>query len=148
MKIFQFGFTTDETGEANYHDDFLPHNWGERFVAYAGTHDNNTTLGWYRSLSQKKQRMVRAYLDCRSDRVVAAMMRALMLSRARIAIITMQDLLKKGEEARFNYPSTCNDENWSWRVKADELTPGLSRAVAHLVTISSRDGRVVANIEQ
>ena len=146
MKIFQFGFTTTETGEPNYHDDFLPHNWGERFVAYTGTHDNNTTLGWYRSLSKKEQRMVRAYLNCRSDAVVPAMIRALMLSHARTAIILMQDLLKKGEEARFNYPSSCNDENWSWRVKGDELSPALARQVARLVTISSRDGRVVPSI--
>jgi len=146
IKIFQFGFTTTETGEPNYHDDFLPHNWGERFVAYTGTHDNNTTLGWYRSLSKKEQRMVRAYLNCRSDAVVPAMIRALMLSHARTAIILMQDLLKKGEEARFNYPSSCNDENWSWRVKGDELSPALARQVARLVTISSRDGRVVPSI--
>ena len=74
------------------------------------------------------------------------MVRALMLSHARTAIILMQDLLKKGEEARFNYPSSCNDENWSWRVKGDELSPALARQVARLVTISSRDGRVVPSI--
>ena len=143
MKIFQFGFTMDEEGAPNYHDDFLPHNWGEPFVAYTGTHDNNTTLGWYRSLTDAEQQMVKEYLNCADEQIVDEMILRLMQSHARIAIIPMQDLLKKGEEARFNYPSTCNDENWSWRVRGDEMTEPLARRVAHLVAISSRDGRVV-----
>lgn len=147
MKILQFGFTQTEEGAANYHDDFLPHNWGEPFVAYTGTHDNNTTLGWYRSLSAQEREMVCTYLGTGEEGVVKAMIRALMLSHARIAIIPMQDVLEKGEEARFNYPSSCNEENWSWRVKESELDSGHARELAHLVTISARDGVVVPSPE-
>ncbi len=143
MKILQFGFTLTEEGEPNYHDDFLPHNWAEPFVAYTGTHDNDTTLGWYRSLSAKEKRMVRTYLGCTEKTVVEAMIGALFQSHARIVIVPMQDILKYGSEARFNYPSTCNDQNWSWRLRAEELTGERSSALAQLAWRYGRDGRVV-----
>lgn len=63
-----------------------------------------------------------------------------MLSCARTAIIPMQDLLEKDEQARMNYPSTCNDVNWSWRATADEFTEEIAHTLAHLVAISARNG--------
>lgn len=142
MKLFQFGFTRDSKGNPNYYDDFLPHNWGERFVAYTGTHDNNTTLGWYAALNERDKNVVRTYLDCTDDQVVWKMIRTLMLSHARTAIIPMQDLLQKGEDARMNYPSSCNAINWSWRFTLDECTDEIAHRLASLVVISSRDGKL------
>ncbi len=138
MKIFQFGFTRDAQGNPNYRDDFLPHNWGENYVAYTGTHDNNTTLGWFDALKEEDKQIVLSYLDCSEEDVVWEMIRMLLLSHARYAIIPMQDVLKKGERARMNYPSTCNDVNWSWRFSLSECTDEIANTLAHLLTISSR----------
>ncbi|MCK9598529.1 MAG: 4-alpha-glucanotransferase [Sphaerochaeta sp.] len=141
MKILQFGFGKDEKGQPNYYDDFLPHNWDEHFVAYTGTHDNNTTLGWFTSLDEDDKQMVLSYLDCSEQEVVWSMIRALMLSHARCAVIPMQDLLEKGGEARFNYPSSCNDRNWSWRVEKGACTAHIANKLLDLVTISARTGK-------
>ncbi len=140
MKIFQFGFSLNDKGECNYFDDFLPHNWDENFVAYTGTHDNNTTLGWFTALDEQVKQMVLSYLGCPENEVVWAMIRALMLSHARTAIIPMQDVLEKDGKARFNYPSSCNDRNWSWRVEKAACTDALAKRLAHLVAISARTG--------
>ncbi len=142
MKILQFGFSKDSEGKSNYYDDFLPHNWKDNFVAYTGTHDNNTTLGWFHALDTQDRKMVLTYLDCSEDMVVKKMIRTLMLSCARTAVIPMQDLLEKDEEARMNYPSTCNDVNWSWRASFDEFSDAIAEELAHLVTISARNGRL------
>lgn len=145
MKIFQFGFSKNADGKPNYHDDFLPHNWDEHFVAYTGTHDNNTTLGWFSSLDDQDRQMVLSYLGCREHEVVDSMIRFLMLSHARSAIIPMQDLLHKDGRARFNYPSSCNDRNWSWRVLKEECTTSVAASLAHLVVLSARTGDRLEN---
>ena len=142
MKIFQFGFGMDRAGKPNYYDDFLVHNWAENFVAYTGTHDNNTTLGWFSSLDEQTKHMVLSYLNCSEDEVVWSMIRQLMLSHARTAIIPMQDLLEKDAQARFNYPSSCNDRNWSWRVLQEECTQEVAQKLAHLVMLSARTGKL------
>ena len=61
MKILQFGFSKDAEGNNNYYNDILPHNWQENFVAYTGTNDNNTTLGWFNSLDAQDKEMVLTY---------------------------------------------------------------------------------------
>jgi len=142
MKIFQFGFTRDKDGMPNYYDDFLPHNWGENFVVYTGTHDNNTTNGWFASLGREDKDIVLSYLGCDEHDMLSCMLRTLMLSHARTAIIPMQDVLGKGEEARMNYPSTCNDRNWSWRMLKDACTDDSAFTLAHLVEISARTGKL------
>jgi len=132
MKILQFGFGKDEKGQPNYYDDFLPHNWDEHFVAYTGTHDNNTTLGWFTSLDEDDKQMVLSYLDCSEQEVVWSMIRALMLSHARCAVIPMQDLLEKAERRdstiplpattatgaggsrREHVPPTLQTSSWTW----------------------------------
>lgn len=141
MKIFQFGFTRDKDGMPNYHDDFLPHNWGENFVVYTGTHDNNTTAGWFASLGREDKDIVLSYLGCEEKDLLSSMLRLLMLSHARTAVIPMQDVLGKGEEARMNYPSTCNDRNWSWRMEKHACTDSLAQSLSHLVEISARTGK-------
>ncbi len=142
MKILQFGFTKDEDGKNNYYDDFLPHNWAEHFVAYTGTHDNNTTLGWFRSLDKQLKDMVLTYLDCKEEDIVWKMIRCLFLSTVHTAVVPMQDVLEKGEIARMNYPSTCNDTNWSWRSVEEDFSNVLADKIANLVAISTRTGRL------
>ena len=75
-----------------------------------------------------------------------SMLRILMLSHARTAVIPMQDVLGKGEEARMNYPSTCNDRNWGWRMPKHACTDSLAQSLAHLVEISARTGVCADNL--
>ena len=120
MKICQFGFEDMKDGVIKAGHLFLPHNFSYPWAAYTGTHDNDTTAAWYSKLDKKNRRMVAAYLNCNKDASPAdiawAMVRAIASSHAQYAIFPLQDLLGLGEEARFNTPSTCNNENWSWRL--------------------------------
>lgn len=141
MKIFQFGFTRLPDGSFNTWDTFLPHNWEEDFVAYPGTHDNETLRGWYDNQDEGMKHIVREYLASDEGEIVWAFLRMLMLSHARYAIVPLQDILELGNEARMNMPSTCNDINWSWRVRVEAFDDYRISRFAHLVRISGRDGK-------
>ena len=121
MKVCQFGFEDMKNGSLDARHLFLPHNYSYPWVAYTGTHDNNTTVGWYNSLNDNDKQVVALYLNCTGFNIQPkdiswAMIRAVLSSHAQYAIFPMQDLLGLGDEARFNTPSTCNSENWSWRL--------------------------------
>lgn len=79
MKIMQFAFGFDDGGEFDTTNDYLLHNCIRSSVAYTGTHDNNTTVGWYRSLDDRTKDIVRRYFECGDDEVLWKMMRALMM---------------------------------------------------------------------
>lgn len=138
MKIAQFGFTRLEDGTFNSKDDFLPHNYERDYVAYTGTHDNDTTRSWYESLNDDEKNIVREYLASSDEDIVFKLIDAVLRSHADWAIIPMQDLLEKGGEARMNYPSTCNDKNWSWRMKDTDLDNFNLLYFSHLLKISGR----------
>ena len=140
MKIAQFGFTWNEDGTLNTYDDFLPHNYTRQFVAYTGTHDNDTVRGWYDKLSGMEKHAVREYLASPDEEIVWSLIRSVMLSNADTAIIPMQDVLEKGSEARMNFPSTCNDENWTWRMENGEFSEYRTGRFAFLSRISGRNG--------
>ncbi len=122
MKIMQFAFGFDNNGEFDTTNEYLIHNIPEVSVAYTGTHDNNTTLGWYNSLDERTKDIVRRYFECGDGDVLWRMIRALMMSSAMYVIFPMQDILGLGEEARMNVPSTCGTSNWSWKMKTDDIT--------------------------
>jgi len=107
MLVLQFGFD----GSAD--NPYLPANHVEHAVAYTGTHDNDTTLGWYRTLDQATQDAVRVELGA-ADEIPAELLRAAYASPARLAVVPMQDLLGLGSEARMNVPGS-DEGNWSWR---------------------------------
>lgn len=142
MKIAQFGFTTLRDGSFNPYDTFLPHNYSSNFVAYTGTHDNDTTLGWYLSLSEQEKDKVRRYLSSDDRDIVWALIRAVMLSHADYAIIPMQDLLELDGNARMNFPSTCNDKNWAWRMENGSFSDYRISRFRDLVKLSGRNGIV------
>ena len=148
MKIAQFGFNRDKAGFFNTFDDFLPMNYTRSFVAYTGTHDNDTTRGWYNSLSNDDKHMVREYLSTDDKEAVWALIKAVMLSNADYAVFPMQDILELGEEARMNVPSTCNDKNWSWRMKANAFDSYRVRRYSFLVRISGRNGKTAEESEK
>lgn len=142
MKICQFGFSEDENGNLNPCDTFLPHNIERDFVVYPGTHDNETTKGWYNNLNDKEKHIVREYLCCDDSSVLWELIKSIMLCHADYAIIPMQDLLEKGNEARMNTPSTCNDINWSWRMTESDFLSFEVERFKHLVKISGRTGEI------
>lgn len=148
MKIAQFGFSKDSAGFFNTFDDFLPMNYTRNFVAYTGTHDNNTTRGWYDSLSSDEKHMVREYLSTDDKEVVWSLIKAVMLSNADYAIFPMQDILELGEEARMNFPSTCNEHNWAWRMRDNAFDDYRIRRYSFLVMISGRNGKTAEETEK
>lgn len=110
MKVLQFGFGSDP---ANHN---LPHNYLPGFIAYTGTHDNNTTLGWLRSLEGEEKKMVRHYLGTTGKKAVRVAVELIWSSCACSAIIPMQDVLELDERSRLNTPGTA-EGNWEWRFK-------------------------------
>jgi 4-alpha-glucanotransferase len=108
MKILQFAFTSDASNEN------LPHNYSSNFVVYTGTHDNDTTLGWFKSIEKPERKMLRKYLSGNGKELVREMIEYAWGSAARMAVIPMQDLLGLDSEARMNTPGTASG-NWHWR---------------------------------
>ncbi len=122
MKILQFAFSIDEKdGEIDAKNAYLPHNVDENSVIYTGTHDNNTTLGWYLDLDDGMKDIVRRYFECGDDDIVYRFIRAALSSRSRYAVIPFQDVLGLDGSARMNVPSTCGSSNWSWRMSQEML---------------------------
>jgi len=131
MKVLQFAFTWEADNP------FLPHNYGSDCVVYTGTHDNDTTLGWYKSRDKKVRDQVRRYLGRDGHDIVWDLIRAAQASTARAAIIPLQDVLALGTEARMNLPSRA-EGNWEWRFRADRLNPMLARRLRELSELYGR----------
>lgn len=120
MKILQFAFGSDETNEN------LPHNYDANFVAYTGTHDNDTTLGWFNSIEKHEKKVLRRYLPGKGKELVRQMIEYIWASSAQTAIIPMQDVLGLDTEARMNTPGTASG-NWTWRFTWAQLRPNHMR---------------------
>ncbi len=119
MRVLQFGF---DGSPGNPH---LPHNYGRDVVAYTGTHDNDTSPGWYRQLGDEERARVNFYLRADPGSVLEAMQRAALGSVAQLVIVPAQDVLGLGSEARLNTPGTV-EGNWSWRLHPQALSPQLA----------------------
>jgi len=141
MKVCQFGFEDMKDGKLDGRHLFLPHNYSYHWVAYTGTHDNETSAGWFSSLKKEDQRTVASYFNCSENaspsEIARAMARAVISSHAEYAIIPVNDLLGLGPESRINHPSTCNNENWSWRL-TEQPGDELARRLKSLLTLFSR----------
>ncbi len=120
MKIGIFGYNWDEHGNFDFSNMDLPTNYEENFIAYPGTHDNQTILGWFKSLKEYQQKYLLKILATTQDNIVWPFIKELYASRAKVVIVQMQDLLEKDDSARMNIPSTCGPFNWSWQMKKDE----------------------------
>ena len=131
MTVMQFGFGGDA---GNIH---LPHHFAPETVVYTGTHDNDTTRGWFSSLSTCESAHALAYLDCSPEHVVWGMMRGALASVAKLAVLPLQDVLERGSEARMNQPSRP-DGNWEWRVQEGEFSPAHIERLAALVSLYGR----------
>ncbi len=134
MKVLQFAFDSREES------DYLPHNYSKNCVVYTGTHDNDTTLGWYRTQNRRDRKFCDAYLNLshrRKKEIHWEFVRAAYASVADLAVIPMQDFLGLGSEARINTPSTLGG-NWSWRMKAGAFTAELAERMGKLAELYGR----------
>jgi 4-alpha-glucanotransferase len=143
MAILQFAFGKDPQGPS-----FRPHNYEGQLAAYTGTHDNDTTAGWWNSSGRgdstrttddvtKEHAFARAYLNFTDEPIHWVLIRSILSSVADLAIIPLQDLLGLGTEARMNLPGTAKG-NWRWRFRAEELTPELATRLREMVTLYDR----------
>ena len=138
MRIIQFGFT-DRVSHA-----YLPHKFVHNTVAYTGTHDNNTTLGWWlEDTSPEERENVQNYLQTitHDGDIVWALMRAGSRSVANLCIFPLQDVLHLGSEARMNMPSAPSG-NWCWRYNSNALHPDFATKLRALTEMTDRDGYV------
>jgi 4-alpha-glucanotransferase len=143
MSILQFAFGTD--AQAN---DFQPHRYPRERVVYTGTHDNDTSLGWWTSsgagdstrsmedVAREKDYAMR-YLAADGREMHWTLIRAALASVANTALIPMQDVLGLGSEARMNFPGRPSG-NWGFRFSWDQLTPGITRRLRALVDLYQR----------
>jgi 4-alpha-glucanotransferase len=111
MKILQFAFDGNPTNP------YLPANMhGSRWVVYTGTHDNATSLGWWRQLDGEARGQVQALLGAPVTAPGWQLLELALVSGAELVVVPLQDLLELGDEARFNTPGTTGPQNWSWRL--------------------------------
>src|SRR6185312_1335031 len=135
MRILQFGFS--DRGSHLY----LPHRFVPNTVVYTGTHDNNTTLGWWQhDTSETERANAQTYLQTveHDGEIVWAMMRTAARSVANLCIFPMQDVLHLGSEARMNTPA-AGAGNWTWRYRLDALHPDFAIKLAALMEMTDRD---------
>jgi len=144
MAILQFAFGIDKQAPT-----FQPHNYSRDLVAYTGSHDNDTALGWWQSTGEgdsirtpedvrKEHALAKAYLNFSDeDEVNWVLIRAVEASVANTAILSMQDVLGLGHRARMNLPGSTSG-NWRWRMRRGALTPALSARLRALVELFGR----------
>ena len=131
MCILQFGF--DGHGD----NPNAPHCHDRNEVVYTGTHDNDTTLGWYRSLDDGGRALVARYLGQPGEVMPWLLIRSALASVGRLAVIPMQDLLELGSESRMNTPGTENG-NWRWQYAWQQVSPTLAGRLRELVALYGR----------
>jgi 4-alpha-glucanotransferase len=141
MKVLQFGF-----GDKGAHI-HLPHRFTPGTVAYTGTHDNDTTLGWWRTASKVERNAVKAYVGPVESSPVWPLIRAVESSVAEVAIVPVQDLLELGSEARMNTPAVAAG-NWSWRAPEGVWAPELAAKLAALAEVTDRDNDPLGEAEE
>lgn len=134
MKILQFAFD----GFHNPSNTYLPHNIVENSIVYPGTHDNNTTLGWWKELGKGSQEYCIEYGAWESDDDICdKIITMAFASRAKLAMVAMQDWLDLDSDARMNTPSTISS-NWAWRLKKGELDERVSERILRKTKVYDR----------
>jgi 4-alpha-glucanotransferase len=152
MRILQFGFSSDP----NNMD--LPHKYSPNVVAYTGTHDNDTTVGWFRSVAgegstrtakqiKRERTFCLQYLDTDGKEIHWDFIRAVLSSVANTAIVPLQDVLGLGTEARMNLPNSI-EGNWTWRYQPGALTEEIKSRLSELTALYGRDRRTRNEVPQ
>lgn len=131
MRVLQFAFDSDEGNS------FLPHNFDPNTVVFSGTHDNDTSIGWYRTESEKKKHRLREYTRSDGSEPNWEMIRLGMLSVADQAIFPLQDYMSLGSEHRMNTPGTVGT-NWLWRYTPEMLESADRNRIRYLLGLGNR----------
>jgi 4-alpha-glucanotransferase len=142
MRILQFGFGSDSKNID------LPHNYVPNVVAYTGTHDNDTTAGWFESVAgegstrtakqiERERKFCLDYLNTKGEEIHWDFIRTVLSSVANTAIVPLQDLLGLGTEARMNLPNST-EGNWTWRYESGVLTAGIAARLKELTELYGR----------
>jgi 4-alpha-glucanotransferase len=131
MIVLQFAFGGDAENL------YLPHNHGRNCVVYSGTHDNNTSLGWFQGLSEREREHVRAYLGRDGNDIAWDLIRSAMMSVADLAVVPLQDVLRLGNDARMNTPGHPAG-NWGWRFHPAALNDGLALGLHFFTSLYNR----------
>ena len=131
MRVLQFAY---DGGEST----FLPHQFDTRnCICYTGTHDNNTTVGWYNSAPEYSRDKVRRYMNTDASSISWDFIRICLGTIARYAIFPLQDVLKLGEEARMNVPGVA-EGNWAWRYRDGDLNSGMAGGLRQMTELFGR----------
>jgi 4-alpha-glucanotransferase len=135
MSVLQFGF---DSGSSNA---YLPHNYAPLTVCYTGTHDNQTTIGWFRSLPEHVRTSVQRYLGRDGSDIAWDLIRLAQESVADWAIVPLQDVMRLDDDARMNAPGSGTG-NWGWRYASHLLHDGLSGGLREMTETYGRTGSV------
>ena len=139
MKVLQFAFNGDPLNV------YLPHMYESQCVVYTGTHDNDTTIGWFTSLDEVNRARVQSYIGRDGRDVAWDLIRVALASVASVALFPLQDVLRLGQEARMNTPGRAGG-NWGWRYRPEQLDDNLARGLRSLTDMYGRGP--VAEIER
>lgn len=131
MKILQFAFGDTDANP------YLPHNYDHNCVVYTGTHDNDTTLGWFNSLNDHDKGRIYSYLGHSQATMPFLLIGTAFSSVANLAVVPMQDVLELGSEHRMNTPGTI-EGNWKWQFSWDQLTEEQVAKLTNLVKLFGR----------
>jgi 4-alpha-glucanotransferase len=134
MAVLQFAFGG---GSDNL---YLPHNQRVNTVVYPGTHDNDTTRGWYATTDEKTRDHVRRYFRIGGQEIAWDFIRTAYASVANLAVISLQDLMNLGSEARFNTPGRSQG-NWTWRFREEQLRALHDQSGGYLRDLGALYGR-------
>jgi 4-alpha-glucanotransferase len=131
MRVLQFAFADSASNP------FLPHNFEQNTVVYTGTHDNDTTVGWYAAAPAKERDLLHKYAPNARNDVARELMRLAWSSVADYALAPLQDILRLGTDARMNLPGRPAG-NWCWRMRGGQLTQDVADWLAELTTVYGR----------
>jgi len=134
MRILQFAFGSGPDNP------YLPHNYERETVVYTGTHDNDTTAGWFASLQGKEKEAVCGYIGSDGRDIVRDLIRIALASVARLAVIPLQDVLGLDSSARMNVPGTPAG-NWSWRCPPGAIDEGCAARLRGMTEMYGRCGQ-------
>lgn len=132
MKVLQFAFDSREES------DYVPYKFSANCIVYTGTHDNDTILGWTETADKDDVEFAKKFLRIKDEKNLAReMMIAAIYSVANTSILTMQDLIGLGKEARMNVPATVGS-NWKWRATAEQFTDEISEFLSYYTELYGR----------
>ena len=133
---------------------FSDNNFSENSVVFTGTHDNDTLLGWFESLSKDSineetltKNSLLDFFKCTKDDLHWEIINYAYSTRGNTVITPLQDILGEDSSARFNVPGTLSPNNWSWRIQEDKLTKFIKTRLAKLTESHNRNNRVLENLQ-